>query len=53
VEEAAALGVKLPPALLALLDALADSLETKLGTRLDQIFPPDADDAAVIKDLPA
>jgi len=53
VEEAAALGVELPPALLTLLTSMADSLETKLGTRLDQIFPPDADSAAVIKELPA
>jgi len=53
VEEAAALGIELSPTLLALLNSLADSLEAKLGTRLDQIYPPDADDAANTKELPA
>jgi membrane protein len=41
-EEAAALGVDLPPALLALLDELAVALESKLGARLAHIYPPAA-----------
>jgi membrane protein len=39
-EEAAALGVDLPPALLVLLDELAVALESKLGARLAHIYPP-------------
>jgi membrane protein len=42
VEEAAALGVELPPSLLAMLVALASSLEAGLGTRLARIYPPTA-----------
>lgn len=39
-EEAATLGIDLPPALLAMLGELALALEAKLGTRLAQIYPP-------------
>ncbi len=39
-EEAAALGVDLPSALLALLAELAAALAAKLGTRLEQVYPP-------------
>ena len=46
VQAAAALGVALPPALLALLAELAATLESRLGTRLNQIYPPDAAIAA-------
>lgn len=42
MEEAAALGVALPPSLLAMLVALASSLEARLGTRLARIYPPTA-----------
>lgn len=45
LEEAAALGIELPPELLALLDELAAMLQVKLGSRLDQIYPADADAA--------
>jgi membrane protein len=37
----AALGIELPPQLLALLDHLAASLDATLGTRLDKAYPPD------------
>jgi len=53
VQEAAALGVELSPTLLALLNSLATSLEAKLGIRLDQIYPPDADTASDTKETPA
>ena len=49
-EEAAALGIELPRTLLELLDVMADTLHTALGTRLDQIYPQDADAPA---DVPA
>ncbi|KRE90971.1 ribonuclease BN [Frateuria sp. Soil773] len=44
-EEAQALGIALPTTLLELLDAMAETLETALGTRLDRIYPPLADAA--------
>jgi len=47
------LGVELSPTLLALLNSLATSLEAKLGIRLDQIYPPDADTASDTKETPA
>ncbi|MEO6799010.1 MAG: YihY family inner membrane protein [Rhodanobacter sp.] len=53
VEEAAALGIELPPELLVLLEELATTLQAKLGTRLDQIYPPAANLAADAKELPA
>ncbi len=53
VEEAAALGIDLPPELLSLLADVATALEAKLGTRLDQIYPPVADAATGIEELPA
>jgi membrane protein len=49
-EEAAALGIELPARLLELLDVMADTLHAALGTRLDQIYPQDADAPA---DAPA
>ena len=52
-EEAAALGVELPPPLLALLSELAALLASRLGTKLDQIYPPDADVAAASKETTA
>jgi membrane protein len=42
-EEAAALGITLAPELLAMLTELAAVLQAKLGTRLDQIYPPVVD----------
>lgn len=42
VEDAAAVGIELPPPTLDLLSDLAVVLESKLGTRLDQIYPPAA-----------
>jgi len=39
MEEAAALGIELPPELLAMLAGLAQSLQEKLGARLDRIYP--------------
>jgi hypothetical protein len=53
VAEVAALGVELPPALSALLNSLATSLETKPATRLDQIYPPDAGSMSDTKETPA
>jgi membrane protein len=53
VEEAAALGIELPPELLALLAELASMLEAKLGTRLDQVYPPVADAATGLEELHA
>ena len=53
VDEAAALGIALPPELLAMLADLAAALQAKLGARLDQIYPPAADPAADTEELPA
>ena len=53
VDEAAALGIALPPELLAMLAELAAALQAKLGARLDQIYPPAADPAADTEELPA
>jgi len=54
VEEAAALGIELPSTLLALLAALAESMENRLGTTLDQVYPPSAAiPVANAEDLPA
>ncbi|HEV2682004.1 MAG TPA: YihY family inner membrane protein [Rhodanobacter sp.] len=53
VQEAAAMGIKLPSELLAMLDELAVALQSKLGARLDQIYPPTADPAADTEELPA
>ena len=53
LEEAAALGIELPPALLAMLDDLAAVLEAKLGVRLDQIYPVTASPTADTEELPA
>ncbi len=41
-EEALAYGLRLPAALVALLDAAAQSLDDSLGTRLDMAYPPEA-----------
>jgi membrane protein len=46
VEEAAALGIELPPELLATLADLAGVLQAKLGAKLDQIYPVAAPPAA-------
>src|SRR5574337_533197 len=53
LEEAASMGIELPSELLQLLDDLGAALQTKLGTRLDQIYPPSADPAADTEELPA
>ena len=41
-DEAATLGIDLPPELLALLEDLAEVLAVQLGTRLEQVYPPKA-----------
>jgi hypothetical protein len=43
----------LSPMLLTLLNSLATSLDAKLGTRLDKIYPPDTDNASDTKETPA
>jgi membrane protein len=53
VEEAAELGIELPLPLLALLAALADEVATTLATRLNTVYPPDANRAADTKELSA
>jgi YihY family inner membrane protein len=53
VEEAAELGIELPSPLLALLAALADEVATTLATRLNTVYPPDANRAADTKELSA
>lgn len=53
LEEAAELGIELSPELMVMLDELATVLQAKLGTRLDQIYPPAADPAADTEELPA
>ncbi len=53
VQEAAALGIELPPELLSMLADLAAVLEAKLGVRLDQIYPVTASPAADTEELPA
>lgn len=53
-EEAQALGIELPPALLQMLNELADGLRERLGTRLDRVYPLEADDtASAPEELPA
>ena len=47
------MNVVLPTELLLLLDEVAAALHSKLGTRLDQIYPPAADPAADTEELPA
>lgn len=44
VDEVAAVGIELPPELLAMLDELACALHDKLGARLAQIYPAPAGD---------
>jgi membrane protein len=41
-EQAQTLGIALPPVLLELLDAVAETLHAALGTRLDRVYPPTA-----------
>jgi membrane protein len=53
VQEAAALGIELPPELLTMLAELATVLEAKLGVRLDQIYPVTAPPAVDTEELPA
>jgi len=53
VEEAAAVGIELSPPLLNMLSDLAAVLESKLGTRLDQIYPPAAAGADDTKETAA
>jgi membrane protein len=50
-EEALALGIELPPPLLALLAEVAATLESQLCTQLDQVYPPSADNVPDIKEL--
>ncbi|MEW5834809.1 MAG: YihY family inner membrane protein [Pseudomonadota bacterium] len=49
-EEAQALGIVLPSALLDLLAVVAGTLHAALGTRLDHIYPPTADPADAPKE---
>lgn len=51
-EQAAALGIELPPALLTLLGELAEMLETKMTAPLDQIYPPDLDGTSTVEEIP-
>lgn len=53
VEAADSLGIELPPELLAMLAGLAESLQEKLGARLDQIYPPAMASMADNEELPA
>ncbi|MEO8809606.1 MAG: YihY family inner membrane protein [Rhodanobacter sp.] len=53
LEEAAELGIELPPELMAMLDEVAAVLQAKLATRLDQIYPAAADPANENQELPA
>ena len=53
VQEAAELGIELRSPLLALLAALADEVATTLATRLNTVYPPDANRAADTKELSA
>ncbi|WP_458069608.1 YihY family inner membrane protein [Rhodanobacter sp. BL-MT-08] len=53
VEEAAELGIALPQPLLGLLATLADEVAATLATRLNTVYPPDANRAADTKELPA
>jgi membrane protein len=52
-EEAATLGIDLPPELLALLAELAGVLAVQLGTRLAQVYPPAAGIATDATEIPA
>lgn len=52
-EASEALDIGLPPELLNLLAELGVLLEAKLGSRLDQIYPPVADGAAENEEFPA
>lgn len=49
-DEAQMLGIDLPPALIALLGVVAETLDTAFGTRLDRIYPPPALPASDIED---
>ncbi len=53
IEEAAALGIDLPRELLVMLSELSVALQSKLGARLDQIYPAAADAAAASQECPA
>lgn len=53
LEEAAELGIALPQPLLGLLAVLADEVAATLTTRLNTVYPPDANRAAATKELPA
>lgn len=53
LEEAEALGIELPPQLLAMLAELAAALQAQLGIRLDAIYPPAAAPADDPEELPA
>lgn len=53
LEEAASMGIELPPELLGLLDELAATLHDKLGARLDEVYPAPADPPADTEELPA
>ncbi len=52
-QEAATLGIELPPELLALLAAVAESLAHLLGTRLQQVYPPKTGIANDATEIPA
>ena len=52
-QEAAAAGIELSPSLLELLSDVAVVLDSKLGSRLDQIYPPAANGAAATQEAPA
>jgi len=53
VEEATELGIELPQPLLGLLAVLADEVAATLTTRLNTVYPMDANRAADTKELPA
>ena len=51
-EEAATLSIELPPELLALLAEVAGTLTVQLGTRLEQIYPPDVNIETNVTEVP-
>ncbi len=52
-QEVAALGIELPPELLAMLTELAEALQEKLGARLNQIYPPSVQAVAETREFTA
>ena len=52
-EQVAAVGIELPPALMTVLNDLAELLEAKMSASLDQVYPPDVDGAKATEEFPA